>query len=289
MKGIVLAGGSGTRLHPVTLAVNKQLLPVYDKPMIYFPLSNLMLAGINEILLISAPDYLDGYKRLLGDGSHLGLKIDYAVQQVPNGIAQAFVLGADFIGSDPVALVLGDNLVIGAGLQAKLAHAAKRTKGACVFAYQVEEPSRYGVVTFKNGVATSIVEKPANPTSSWAVIGLYFYDNDVVRIAHEMKPSARGEYEISDVNAVYLEKGALEVEKLGRGYAWLDMGTHDDLLEAGEYVRTVQKRQRLQYACLEEIAWDQGFIDDAAFGRLAEKASKSRYGDYLRWRASEGR
>ena len=289
MKGIVLAGGSGTRLHPVTLAVNKQLLPVYDKPMIYFPLSNLMLAGIKDILIISAPDYLEGYKRLFGDGSHLGLNIQYTVQQQPNGIAQAFVLGADFIGADPVALVLGDNLVIGAGLQAKLANAAKRTSGASVFAYQVDDPSRYGVVTFKDGIATSIVEKPANPTSSWAVIGLYFYDNDVVRIAHEMKPSARGEYEITDVNAVYLANRTLEVEKLGRGYAWLDMGTHDDLLEAGEYVRTVQKRQRMQYACLEEIAWEQGFITDAAFRAIAEKAAKSRYGDYLRRRASEER
>ena len=281
MKGIILAGGSGTRLHPATLAVNKQLLPVYDKPMIYYPLSVLMLAKIREVLIISAPEYLDNYVRLFGDGSQLGMTITYKVQPRPEGLAQAFTIGADFIGDDPVSLVLGDNIFFGAGLDDLLARAASRQQGASVFAYRVDDPERYGVVELDGqGMALTIEEKPARPRSNFAVTGLYFYDNDVVEIARQLKPSARGEYEITDLNRVYLERGRLHVEKMSRGYAWLDTGTHDSLLEASEFVRTIQHRQGIQIACLEEIAFRNGFIDAEtvrAAGRAMEKTSYGRY------------
>jgi glucose-1-phosphate thymidylyltransferase len=288
MKGIILAGGSGTRLHPATLAVNKQLLPVYDKPMIYYPMSVLMLAGIRDILLISAPEYLDNYVRLFGDGSIWGLRISYAVQPKPEGLAQAFVIGRDFVGTDPVALVLGDNIFFGAGLGEKLKQAAAKTDGATVFAYHVEDPERYGVVSFDaDGRATEIVEKPREPKSPWAVTGLYFYDNRVLDIAAAVKPSARGELEITDVNRAYLELGELEVQRLGRGYAWLDTGTHESLLEASEFVRTVQKRQGIQVACLEEIAFENGFIGLHELRLRSEVLQKTAYGVYLR-RLAEG-
>ena len=268
MKGIILAGGSGTRLHPATLAVNKQLLPVYDKPMIYYPLSVLMLAKIREVLIISAPEYLDNYVRLFGDGSQLGMTIAYKVQPRPEGLAQAFTIGADFIGDDSVSLVLGDNIFFGAGLDDLLARASSRTTGASVFAYRAD------------GRAISLEEKPAKPRSNFAVTGLYFYDNDVVEIARTLKPSARGEYEITDLNRAYLERGTLHVEKMSRGYAWLDTGTHNSLLEASEFVRTIQHRQGIQVACLEEIAFRNGFIDAEqvrAAGRSMEKTSYGRY------------
>jgi glucose-1-phosphate thymidylyltransferase len=282
MKGIILAGGSGTRLHPATLAINKQLLPVYDKPMIYYPMSALMLAGIRDILIISSPEFLDNYKRIFADGSIWGLRIKYAVQPSPDGLAQAFLIGREFIGNDSVALVLGDNIFYGAGLAEKLKGACRREKGATIFGYHVEDPDRYGVVSFDaNGKATSIVEKPKNPASSWAVTGLYFYDNDVVKIAEGIKPSPRGELEITDVNMAYLQRGDLDVERLGRGYAWLDTGTHESLLEASEFVRTVQKRQGVQVACLEEIAFQQGFISAHDVQRQGEALSKTAYGQYL--------
>ena len=256
MKGIILAGGAGTRLHPATLTVNKQLLPVYDKPMIYYPLSTLMLAGIREILVISSPESLPAYKQLLGDGSTWGLTISYVIQPSPDGLAQAFILGKDFIGSDSVCLVLGDNIFFGANLTDMLTRSAARSDGATVFAYHVEDPDRYGVVAFdKAGKATELVEKPKHYLSPWAVTGLYFYDNQVVDIAADIKPSPRGELEITDVNQRYLDMGALHVERLGRGYAWLDTGTHDALLEASEFVRTMQHRQGTQIGCLEEIAF----------------------------------
>lgn len=281
MKGIILAGGSGTRLHPATLAVNKQLLPVYDKPMIYYPLSVLMLAKIREVLIISAPEYLDNYVRLFGDGSQLGMTISYKVQPKPEGLAQAFTIGADFIGDDSASLVLGDNIFFGAGLDDLLTNASSRTSGASVFAYRVDDPERYGVVGLDaDGMAITIEEKPAKPKSNFAVTGLYFYDNDVVEIARNLKPSTRGEYEITDLNRVYLERGALHVEKMSRGYAWLDTGTHDSLLEASEFVRTIQHRQGIQIACLEEIAYRNGFIDEdqvRAAGRSMEKTSYGRY------------
>ena len=287
MKGIVLAGGAGTRLHPATLAVNKQLLPVYDKPMIYYPLSVLMMAGIRDILLISAPEDLTRYQALLQDGSQWGVNLSYEVQPRPEGLAQAFIIGRDFVGKDPAALILGDNLFFGAGLGAKLSSAVSRPKGATVFAYHVEDPERYGVVAFnEKGVASSIVEKPREPLSPWAVTGLYFYDNDVLDIARDIKPSPRGELEITDVNRVYLERGLLQVEKLGRGYAWLDTGTHDSLLEAAEFVRTIQHRQNVQIACLEEVAFEQGFITR---DQLAERGrvlgDKTAYGRYIQSRA----
>ena len=282
MKGIILAGGAGTRLYPATLAVNKQLLPVYDKPMIYYPLSVLMLAGLRDILLISSPEFIGNYQHLLGDGSKWGIKISYAVQHEPNGLAQAFVIGRDFVGGDDVALILGDNIFYGANLTEKLVAATLPKWGATVFAYHVEDPERYGVVSFdRDGRATSIEEKPATPKSNWAVTGLYFYDNSVLDIAASIKPSARGEYEITDVNRVYLERGTLSVEKLGRGYAWLDTGTHDSLIEAAEFVRTVQKRQCIQVACLEEIAFNKKFITPDHLKAAVKAFEKSDYGKYI--------
>ena len=282
MKGIILAGGSGTRLHPATLAVNKQLLPVYDKPMIYYPLSVLMMAGIREVLIISSPEYLDNYKRLFADGSEIGLSISYAVQPKPEGLAQAFLIGADFIGDQSAALVLGDNIFFGAGLTEILKNARARTRGATVFAYHVDQPEAYGVVELDAvGKAISIEEKPTKPKSSWAVTGLYFYDNRVVELARKVKPSARGELEITDLNRFYMEMGELYVERMGRGFAWLDTGTHDSLLEASEFVRTLQKRQGVEIASLEEIAFVQGFIDRDQLRRRGELFSKTSYGKAL--------
>ena len=282
MKGIILAGGSGTRLHPATLAVNKQLLPVYDKPMIYYPLSVLMLAKIRDVLIISAPEYLDNYVRLFGDGSQLGMTISYKVQPKPEGLAQAFTIGADFIGEDAVSLVLGDNIFFGAGLDDLLRSATARERGATVFAYRVDDARSYGVVELDaNGMALSLEEKPAQPRSNFAVTGLYFYDNHVVDIATHLKPSARGEYEITDLNRVYLEQGTLHVEKMSRGYAWLDTGTHDSLLEASEFVRTIQHRQGIQIACLEEIAYRNGFIDENQVRAAGKSMEKTSYGRYL--------
>lgn len=279
MKGIILAGGSGTRLHPATLAVNKQLLPVYDKPMIYYPLSVLMLAGIRDILIISSPDYIANYQRLFGDGSAFGLAIGYAEQARPEGLAQAFTIGADFIDGERVALVLGDNIFFGAGLPELLAHAVARDNGATVFSYRVEDPERYGVVELgADGRALSLEEKPARPKSDCAVTGLYFYDNRVVDYARNLKPSARGELEITDLNRLYMEAGDLFVEQMGRGYAWLDTGTHDSLLEASEFVRTLQNRQGIQIACLEEIALEQGFITVDEARTRGEMFAKTAYG-----------
>ncbi|WP_298808765.1 glucose-1-phosphate thymidylyltransferase RfbA [uncultured Sphingomonas sp.] len=279
MKGIILAGGSGTRLHPATLAVNKQLLPVYDKPMIYYPLSVLMLAGIRDVLIISSPEFLGNYQRLFGDGSAFGIAMSYAEQPSPDGLAQAFTIGADFIGDDHVALVLGDNIFFGAGLPELLANAVARESGATVFSYQVEDPERYGVVEFGDGGrAVSLEEKPAAPKSNHAVTGLYFYDNRVVEYARNLKPSARGELEITDLNRLYMEAGDLYVEQMGRGYAWLDTGTHDSLLEAGEFVRTLQHRQGVQIACLEEIAYEMGFITAGQARDAGERFKKTAYG-----------
>ena len=280
-KGIILAGGAGTRLYPATLSVCKQLLPVYDKPMIYYPLSTLMLAGIQEILIISTPEATPMFEALLGDGADLGLKISYKVQEKPNGLAQAFVLGKEFIGNDPVCLILGDNIFYGQGFR-KILTAASKAAGATVFGYYVSDPERFGVVEFgENGKAVSIEEKPAQPKSNYAVTGLYFYDNDVVKIAEELKPSARGEYEITDVNKVYLERKALNVKLLGRGFAWLDTGTHDALQDAASYVKTIQDRQGLKIACIEEIAWRMGFITKEQMLKAAEKVRKSTYGEYI--------
>jgi glucose-1-phosphate thymidylyltransferase len=279
MKGIILAGGSGTRLHPATLAVNKQLLPVYDKPMIYYPLSVLMLARIRDILIISSPEYIDNYRRLFGDGSAFGLKMTYAEQPSPDGLAQAFTIGADFIGDDNVALVLGDNIFFGAHLTELLASAAARPTGATVFSYRVDDPERYGVVEFgEGGRAISLEEKPTQPKSNHAVTGLYFYDNRVVEYARNLKPSARGELEITDLNRLYMNAGDLYVEQMGRGYAWLDTGTHDSLLEAGEFVRTLQHRQGIQIACLEEIAFEMAFITADEALAAGEKFKKTAYG-----------
>jgi glucose-1-phosphate thymidylyltransferase len=282
MKGIVLAGGSGTRLHPATLAINKQLLPIYDKPMIYYPMSILLLAGIRDILIISSPEYLDNYRRLFGSGEELGLAISYAEQPRPEGLAQAFVIGRDFIGDDDAALVLGDNIFFGAGMSELLARARARSSGATVFAYHVESPEAYGVVELDGrGRAISIEEKPAAPRSNLAVTGLYFYDNRVVDLAAKIRPSARGELEITDLNRLYMEMGELYVEQMGRGYAWLDTGTHDSLVEASEFVRVIQKRQGVQIACLEEIAYHNGFIDRAALRARGEAYAKTSYGRYL--------
>ena len=279
MKGIILAGGTGTRLHPATLAINKQLLPVYDKPMIYYPLSVLMLAGIREVLIISSPEFLGNYRRMFGDGSAWGVAVSYAEQPRPEGLAQAFTIGRDFIGDDRVALVLGDNIFFGAHLTDLLASAAARAKGATVFSYRVDDPERYGVVELApDGRAVSLEEKPIRPKSNCAVTGLYFYDNRVVEHAAVLAPSARGEYEITDLNRVYMEEGQLHVEQMGRGYAWLDTGTHDSLLEASEFVRTIQHRQGIQIACLEEIAFQQGWITADKARAAGEALSKTAYG-----------
>lgn len=281
MKGIILAGGSGTRLWPLTKAVSKQLMPVFDKPMIYYPLSTLMLSGIKDILIISTPQDLPGFQRLLGDGTSIGCSIEYAEQPEPNGLAQAFVIGADFIGADKVALVLGDNIFYGKGFGRQL-RANTDPDGAIVYAYYVNDPERYGVVTFdEKDQAVSIVEKPENPISNYAVPGLYFYDNDVVGIASNLQPSPRGEYEITDVNKAYLEANKLFVSKMDRGMAWLDTGTHESLMQASQYVQVIEERQGLKVGCIEEIAWRMGYIDDGALAQVAEPLRKSGYGDYL--------
>lgn len=282
MKGIILAGGSGTRLHPITKVTSKQLLPVYDKPMIYYPLSVLMLAGIKEILVISTPQDIPRFEELLGDGSHLGMEFSYAVQPSPNGLAEAFIIGEDFIGSDSVCLILGDNIFFGSGLTPRVEHAAMQEKGATIFGYQVKDPERFGVVEFdENCEVVSIEEKPERPKSRFAVTGIYFYDNDVVKIAKTIKPSERGELEITSINQAYLKRGDLRVELLGRGFAWLDTGTHESLADAGQYISTIEKRQGYKVACIEEIAHYKGWITGEQLIELAEPLKKTEYGQYM--------
>ncbi|CUU25562.1 glucose-1-phosphate thymidylyltransferase [Duffyella gerundensis] len=282
MKGIVLAGGSGTRLHPITRGISKQLLPIYDKPMIYYPLSVLMLAGIRDILIISTPDDVPHFQRLLGDGSEFGVRLQYAVQPRPEGLAQAFLIGESFIGGDNCCLVLGDNIWFGQGFSPKLRKVAERTQGATIFGYQVMDPERFGVVEFDDNFrALSLEEKPAQPKSRWAVTGLYFYDNQVVEFARQVKPSTRGELEITSINQMYMERDALTVELLGRGFAWLDTGTHDSLIEASTFVQTVEKRQGFKIACLEEIGWRNGWLSDDDVRHSAEALTKTGYGQYL--------
>jgi len=282
MKGIILAGGSGTRLYPITMGISKQLLPIYDKPMIYYPLSVLMLAGIREILIITTPEDKESFQRLLGDGQQFGIRLEYAIQPSPDGLAQAFIIGEEFIGNDPVCLVLGDNIFFGQGFSHKLRSVAQRTQGATVFGYQVMDPERFGVVDFDSEFnALSIEEKPTHPKSNWAVTGLYFYDNDVIEIAKTIKPSERGELEITAVNEEYLKRSKLQVELLGRGFAWLDTGTHDSLIEAGSFVETVQKRQGFMVACPEEIAWRNGWLSDEELLNRGKILQKNHYGQYL--------
>lgn len=282
MKGIILAGGSGTRLYPITKGISKQLIPVYDKPMIYYPLSTLMLAGITDILVISTPEYTPLFEQLLGDGSDIGVSLTYKVQEKPNGLAEAFILGADFIGDDSVCLILGDNIYYGSGLSKLVQEAAEKIDGATVFGYHVNDPERFGVVEFDDDMkALSIEEKPENPKSNYAVTGLYFYDNTVVEKAKNLKPSNRGELEITDINKLYLDEGKLDVKLMGRGYAWLDTGTHDSMMEAASFIATIQKRQNLKVACLEEIAYRMGYISKEKLVKLAQPMKKNDYGQYL--------
>lgn len=282
MKGIILAGGSGTRLYPITKGISKQLIPIYDKPMIYYPLSTLMLAGITDILVISTPEYTPLFEQLLGDGSEWGISLTYKVQEKPNGLAEAFILGADFIGNDSVCLILGDNIYYGSGLSKLVQEAAQKTNGATVFGYHVNDPERFGVVDFDSNMkALSIEEKPKNPKSNYAVTGLYFYDNTVVEKAKHLKPSDRGELEITDINKLYLDEGKLDVKLMGRGYAWLDTGTHDSMMEAASFIATIQKRQNLKVACLEEIAYRMGYINKEKLVELAQSMKKNDYGQYL--------